>query len=381
MRRLTTEKFIEKARLKHGDKYDYSLVEYMTFLDKVKIICPVHRIFEQKVYNHLGNCGCKKCGFEKQARTKSLTLRQFISKAIQTHGAIYDYSLVEYVNAQKHVDIICKKCNKVFSQTPNHHLSGQRCNHCFSFKRKSNDQFIEECKLAHGDKYDYSLVKYKGNKKDVTIICPKHREFNQKPTVHTIMKCGCPICKNEKIGDGFRHNRNIFIAFARKIHGNKYDYSKVEYINNRTNVSIICPTHGEFKQSPVSHTHAECGCPRCKETTGERAICNYLKGININHLKEKRINVSKYNYCRKTFIVDFYLKYENKKYIIEYNGIQHYENVSMFHRGQSSLEKQQQRDSDLRDYCSRNDITLIEIPYWDYDNIETILNKWFKNEI
>lgn len=133
-----------------------------------------------------------------------LTQEQFINKAKAKHNNYYDYSLVKYIQSNIKVKIICPK-HGIFEQQPNNHLHGQRCIKCMGDNvrkaRISNtENFVEKSKKVHGNKYDYSLVKYKTGKDKVIIICPKHGEFLQTPFAHSSpsMKQGCPHCNISK---------------------------------------------------------------------------------------------------------------------------------------------------------------------------------------
>jgi hypothetical protein len=121
--------FINKSKLKHGDKYDYSLVNYERSDKKVKIICPIHGEFEQLPYSHLRGKGCKECGKLITKQKLSYNIDDFIGKAKLKHGDKYDYSLVKYVNSHSPVSIICKK-HGTFIQLPYDHISGHGCNNC-----------------------------------------------------------------------------------------------------------------------------------------------------------------------------------------------------------------------------------------------------------
>ena len=112
-------------------------------------------------------------------------------------------------------------------------------------KRKTTEQFIAESKQIHKDKYDYSKSEYVNARTKVCIICPEHGEFWQLPSLHINQKCGCPECNGTK-----KRTNEDFIREAKKIHGNKYDYSKVTYNNVNEKICIICPKHGEFWQTP-----------------------------------------------------------------------------------------------------------------------------------
>lgn len=126
-----------------------------------------------------------------------------------------------------------------------------------------------------------------------------------------------------------------------------------------------------FYQEPQHHLQGS-GCPLCKSSRGENVILKILNDNNITFLRQKPFVNDNIFAQRKHFVVDFYIQESNV--IIEYNGIQHYEPIGRF-GGKESFIQQQERDMALRQYCKEHGIKLIEIPYWDYDNIETILNK------
>jgi len=128
-------------------------------------------------------------------------------------------------------------------------------------RRLTTEQFIEKAKAVHGDKYDYSLVEYKNNKTKVKIKCHIHGIFKQRPNDH-LNNHGCPKCKTEYVKLYTISNSNKFIEKAKVVHGDKYDYSLVEYRNNKTKVKIVCPEHGVFEQRPDSHLNDK-GCPKC----------------------------------------------------------------------------------------------------------------------
>ena len=193
-----TKSFIEKARKVHGDKYDYSKVEYKGCCVKICIICKEHGEFWQTPNGHLKGCGCKKCSVDKQ----TCSTENFVRKAKLIHGNKYDYSKAEYVNAKTKICIICP-IHGEFWQIPNDHLCGKGCKKCglkslSLSKTKTTEEFIEDAKRIHGDKYDYSKVKYVGCFDKVCIICKEHGEFWQTPNDHLCGK-GCPVCRESKM--------------------------------------------------------------------------------------------------------------------------------------------------------------------------------------
>lgn len=132
-------------------------------------------------------------------------------------------------------------------------------------EKLTNEEFISKVKEIHGDKYDYSNTLYKDNRSYVRIICPEHGEFKLKPKDH-LNGVGCPECAKEPTTEDF-------ISMARKIHGDKYDYSKVDYKKPFINVIITCPIHGDFKQRPAVHLSGR-GCAECFNDSKNRlAYC------------------------------------------------------------------------------------------------------------
>ena len=165
-RKLTTEEFIQKALEKHGDKYDYSLVEYVNNNTKVKIICPIHGTFEQLPRSHLNGSICPFCANASRNLKEKNTTEQFIEEARKKHGDKYDYSNVKYMNSYTKVKIICP-AHGLFEQIPRNHLSGACCPKCKSSKGegqirfflKENNIVFEEQKKFHNCK-DINLLSY-----------------------------------------------------------------------------------------------------------------------------------------------------------------------------------------------------------------------------
>ena len=355
-RLLTLDFFLEKSKEVHGDKYDYSLVEYVNTNTKVKIICKEHGMFEQLSYSHLAGSGCAKCS------GKNKTIDDFIKKAKEVHADKFDYSLVtEYKPNREKMTVICKK-HGAFGVTYDHHIN--RCQGCPKCKSLNLDGFIEKANKVHDNKYDYSKVIYTNNRAKVDIICPIHGLFNQRVSEHINKKSGCLECSLEAV----RMSVDDFIYKANKKHDNKYVYDKdlINFKNNKEKVSIFCPNHGVFIQKVNSHLCGS-GCPSCKESKGERFISNYLKKEKIKFKKQY-----KFDDCRNILPLpfDFYLLEYNM--CIEFNGKQHYEPIEMF-GGEKMFISQQKRDEIKKEYCKQNNIPLIIIKY--DEDIEKILNE------
>jgi hypothetical protein len=304
MKRLTKEEFVEKSRKIYGDKYDYSKVEYKNVNTKVCIICPIHGEFEQRPDHFFNGHGCPKCGNQS---------------------------------------------------------AGDKL-------RKSRDEFIQKAKEVHGDKYDYSKVEYIKAKKKVCIICPIHGEFWQTPDAH-LNGSKCPKCTHRS----YNYTTDEFIQKAKEVHGDKYDYSKVEYINRLTQVCIICPIHGEFWQKPREHFKGK-GCQKCHESVLEKKIKTLLEKNKIDFEPQKRFSWLK---NKNPMSLDFYLPQYNVG--IECQGEQHFKNREFFNKNQT-FEERLEMDSLKKKLCNENNIKLLyfsskyNVPK-DWDKYDVICNE------
>lgn len=217
-RKLTTEEWIERAISKHGDKYDYSQVQYVGSRTKVRIVCKNSHDYFQLPADHMRGVGCPGCRWKKEY----YTVDQFIEKAIARHGDKFDYSKVEYTDSVTKVEIICKEADHLFCQTPSKHLYGRGCPECASTKKSSTKEFAAKAIARHGDKFDYSRVKYVSAHTKVEIVCSKHGHvFCQQPAEHLTGK-GCIHCQklyqrgeggtnwNPNISDEDRKHRRSF---------------------------------------------------------------------------------------------------------------------------------------------------------------------------
>lgn len=191
-----SETFSAISSKKHENKYDYSLVVYENGLTPVKIICPIHGMFEQKPKIHLEGHGCPTCGRFNGYVQEKTPISDFINKAMLVHGLKYDYSLVNYRTITDKVIIICPTHGE-FEQRAHNHMVGGGCNKCAELKF-STQAFIDKSIIVHGEKYDYSNVVYINNHTKVDITCPTHGSFLQKPNGHLDGK-GCNMCRKESM--------------------------------------------------------------------------------------------------------------------------------------------------------------------------------------
>ena len=250
----------------------------------------------------------------------------FIEKAKKIHGNRYDYSKVNYINAKTKITIVCLDHGE-FQQTPCNHLSNYNCQKCAKNLKMNTEEFVERSKLIHGNKYDYSKVEYINADKKVTIICNKHGEFEQIPDFHLNRKCGCPKCANN-----VTLTMDEFIEKARRIHGDKYDYSKVNYINNRVNICILCNTHGVFEQSPTRHLVGD-GCPNCINKT------EYKLFVQLQEIYPTVERQFKAEWCKNKRCLPFDFVIETSKKIIEMDGPQHFSQVANWRSPEDQLKQ------------------------------------------
>ena len=306
---------------------------------------------------------------------KKRTLKEFIKLAQDVHSNIYDYSDVKYKNCKIKINIICLE-HGIFEQTPDSHLRGHGCPKCAN-KNNHEDivqlskKFIEKSNEKHNYSYDYSKINYKNAKTKIKILCKVHGFFWQTPDSH-VRGNGCKKCFDDKKKYLYNFNTEFFIEKSKKIHGDLYNYDNVDYSNNRTKVVIICKIHGQFKKRPEKHLRGS-GCPKCKSSRGEQTIITCLDELNIQYFHKFKFNDCKF---KRLLEFDFYLPKYN--IIIEYNGLQHYENVNWSgkltnEQMNDMLKINKARDNVKLEYCKENDLLLLNISYLDLEYIKYII--------
>jgi hypothetical protein len=290
----------------------------------------------------------------------------FLEKIKKIHGNKYDFSQVKYTKSDEKVDVICP-IHGPFRIGARKLLQGQGCRDCGIERRTEKskiglEKFLLRAKQVHGDKYDYSQSEYVAANKPIKIICPKHGPIYPTPDNHISKKSGCFKCSVDRSIENLTKPQDEFIQQARDVHGDSYVYDDVDYKNTGTKVKIVCPKHGPFELTPNHHLRGV-GCPVCQESKGERTISLFLEKNKIEFEPQKRFldcnNRLKNHSCRP-LPFDFYLpKY---KTCIEYDGEQHFKPKKLY-GGVEGLKKRQLYDSYKNEYCERNNINLIRVPY------------------
>lgn len=399
---------------------------------------------------------------------------EYIEIAKLKHGTLYDYSAVpeEYTSCNNPVSIVCTKHTSTFKQSMNDHAKRGRtgCKECIADKRRSafadtNEQFIAKAKLVYPESnHDFSKVKYVNAKTNVTITCLDHDfEITQTPDSYLQGNIKCKSCISEektiivKIGvrkpkpppkpkvqtrsmaqyrrDMQALGRIRFINRANIYHNNKFDYSQSNYINCFTKLTIICPQHGSFRQTPIEHYRY--GCRKCAQIANGKALrltkdefirksnkvhdnlygysevdyinnrtnvkitcethgifeqrpdnhmylkcgcprCNQSKGElavekYLNKHKIVFISQKRFKDCKDTNTLPFDFYIPELNVCIEYDGQQHFYPIEFF-GGQEGFELVQKHDKIKDQYCYDNNIDIIRIPYTILKNMHEFLD-------
>ncbi len=422
---MGTKGFIKKAVQKYGNRYGYSLVEYVNMFTKVKIICFDHGEFDKTPNVYLRGAGCPKCPRAKND-PRIITKEKFIERSNEKYNGTYDYSKVEFKGMRIKVLIGCLVHGTWFWQIPESHSLGKRgCKKCkgeqISWRQMDTlELFLTKAAKIRGNLYDYSRVEINSPDKKVEIICRTHGSFYQKREEHLQGK-GCPKCAGKNI------TNKEFLKKARDKHGETYDYpdeyvlssqklriicfihgeffqtptdhlrgngcrlcglersakarTKTHkdfviqatsvhdgkysypetYVNDITKITIVCPTHGPFTQVPDYHLQG-CGCPRCQESKGERETSKVLKKYGVPFETQKR-----FPECKHLNVLPFDFYVESLNLLIEYDGEQHFSPVKRF-GGKKAFKLVQYRDSIKTKFAEDNGYILLRIRY--DENIE-----------
>ena len=336
-RRKTNEEYIRECKQK---EYDLPIEKYQGAHTKIKHNCVAcGNTYKQDPHTHLKGHGCPICG-----GTYRKTIQEYINECKQKG---YDLPIEPYVNAKTKIKHRCQKCEKIYEQKPNSHLRGCGCPNCFGNSKKTTKQYIKECKTKG---YDLPIEPYINT---MTLIKHKCNQcgtiYEQTPNSHLYGR-GCPIC-----GGTYRKTIQEYINECKQ---KGYDLPIEPYINVDTKIKHKCnKCNIIYEQTPHNHLNGH-GCPICSQSRGERFIQSYLDKRDIKYIPQKAFNDLK---DKQLLSYDFYLS--NRKVLIEYQGIQHFESISFDGKVSSNLEKQQYHDKLKREYAKNNGYILLEPTY------------------
>lgn len=263
MAKLTTEEFIQRAQTVHGDKYDYSKVECVNALSKVCIICKKHGEFWQRASHHIEGRGCQKCAAEINGAKMRVWTEEKCFKEASRYTEMKSFRTMSkeaYNSALKH------------HWLKNYTWLAYKIDMSKTKKKRqtyTQEEIIEKIRAIYGERYSYEKVEYRAMKVPIALICHEkdvngieHGKFMMRPDNIFSGKQGCPKCYDDRRSRLQRKPRETFIEEAKILHGNLYEYHKVEYVNTNTKVCIVCKIHGDFWQTPSNHLKGK-GCPYC----------------------------------------------------------------------------------------------------------------------
>jgi hypothetical protein len=369
--RYSLKQFLFSVKRVHGNKYDYSKVKYFNSQTKIEVICPTHGSFMMKANSHANGQGCSVCGRIEANKNIALTYSEFLGRAAKTHGSRYIYDENSYKDFTTKMRIECSE-HGWFKQKPHSHISMRTgCPKCGILQAaKSNEKgwgsVLNMFKEVHDDRYSYDESTYTDVSSKMKIKCYVHGWFSQKPYQH-YSGSGCNKCAIIEVHEKQKIDFKEFKNRSQLKHGSRYNYSEGEYIDIFTPVKISCDKHGVFYQKPRDHYRGS-GCPKCQSSRGENSVRLILQRLGIKFKEQKTFEGLKY---RSKLKCDFYIP--SSKTVIEYNGLQHYEPISVF-GGLKGLQETQKRDVIKYDYLARNNIKLIIVRY-DKDDIELYLKE------
>ena len=306
---------------------------------------------------------------------KHISVSEYIERLHTIHNHEYDYTLLPTtLSTSTRIDVVCK-VHGIFTPTLNAHLCGTKCPQCNwdNKKKHTQERLIEQATLIHNGAYDYSKVVYTDRAMPVTIICKRHGEFKMRLWSHVYGPDKCPLC-----GSGKKRTTEDFITLAREVHGDRYDYSQSVYTKAKTKVTIICRDHGAFEQTPDSHClTTRQGCPKCKASSGERAVYKALIDLNVHNFTcEKQFDDLVAPDTKLPLRYDFWVPSHNL--LIEFDGHAHFEEVNFSGKLTKTVMEQrlmrtQYLDSIKNDYAKLHGYTLLRIHHSDLSKVHQLV--------
>lgn len=377
------EIFFEKLHEMYGNRYDTSLVDYKDREKHITLICPEHGLFTirpRTLFNgEKGKAphGCWKCsGLPDPSENHPLTAKEFYRRVeIIYRNKSITFKRKRNVSMKTKITAICAKHGGI-THTAEWWLNRKGCEYC-NGKFFPGD-WMKNAKAVHGDKYEYVGEAPKKYNSFIHYICHTHGLQKQRYDIHVQQGCGCAYCTGH-LPRSIEIRKENFLKKAHKKYGDLFTYNMDEYKNNDTPISITCRIHKyTFKTTPDTHTRKNGSCPVCSMSSGELQIFLWLSKRNIENIPQYHIRNENPNLDIKYLMVDFYVPTYNL--FIEFQGEQHFKDVSFFRRDKDwSLQKQQLRDQTMRDYCQRHNIRLLEIKFDQQEEIEKLLEETIGN--
>ena len=403
MKKHTTEEIINFINQTDTIKYDFSKFVYKNVLTKVKLICPIHGEFEiwparilQKKQSKFHICQkCNELSFQKYQETLTEKINgirytpEFLKEKLRKYKNIFDINIDKIIDDYKNkrigaltkISFKCLRCNESYNiilyDLLFKHYTCKKCKRIDRLTQWKND-FLKDA-IKKYPNIDYSQVNIDINFKEkitnkhlakYVIICPIHGKWEV--TAKTFLKKGCPRCeipgiKYQMVNRNYTNDE--FIYELKKIYGDLYDYSLVNYINWKTKVKLICKKHGEFLREPIRLIKEHRGCPHCQKSFLEQEIMEFLKSKNIKFTTQYILNLKR---------LDFYLNDYNVG--IECQGRQHFYLNSLYNekRNISTIEELYKNDINKYNLFFNNGIKIYY--YTNFKNITDYFQKLYTNK-
>lgn len=260
------DEFLEKARKTHGNAYCYDKVIYCGVKQKITITCKEHGDFEQQAFAHINGRKCPACGAKDKGKKNRNTQVEFIAAVKERYGDKFDLSKTEYVGLKKNVVVTCREHGEFTTSAGSFLNSKIGCPKCAlesqGLKRRiEKDEYVKQLVETHGDRFEYGEILREKGGPFIQVKCKDHGWF--KASINNLRHgAGCKKCyHNSRVGI-YKVATDEFVAKAIAVHGDKYDYSRVEYKGANKKVKIVCNEHGEFLQNARSHIAGQ-GCRKC----------------------------------------------------------------------------------------------------------------------
>lgn len=361
-RSKTHEQFIEEMFIINPNIKILS--RYVKSKEKVLCKCLICKHeWEVTPTNLLKNRGCPVCAEKSRRKNKTKSNEQFLEELKSINKNILP--LEEYTNCNKKIKVRCLIDEYEWCTKPANLLSGFGCSKCGDVYRKNTQEFIQEMKEINPN--IEILGEYINNKTKIKCKC-KICNYEWKSIPSNLLRNeGCFKCGLQRLSLSKRITNENFVKKLNKINPNIIPLEEYELSNKK----ILCKCkicNNEWKVIPSSLLMGF-GCPNCNLSKLELRTKIELDLLNINYLTQY-----KFDNCRNILPLpfDFYLPDYN--ILIEVDGIQHFESVKHFN-GENGFKKTKYRDNIKNKYCEENNIKLIRIPYWEIDNIKSILEK------
>jgi len=313
-------------------------------------------------------------------RNGKYTLKIFLRRAYEVHGSKFNYSGIkpEDIKGNKSkIQISCNNCQYLWTPTISDHINhGTGCPNCAGQVHWNLIRFVTRAKEIHGDRFDYSRIKaedIKGRNSKIQISCNKC-QYIWMPTInhHINDGSGCPQCSGNS---PWRLETLLQRGF--EVHGNDFDYSRIkpeDIKNAHSKIHISCQKcHHQL--TPTIHHHIQCsGCPKCRSSKGELSCQKALKKLNIAY----ELEISLESLPKKRY--DFSFMYNDTKYLLEFDGCQHFEYNDFFHRSEEAFKEKRAIDVLKTQHALQNGCSLIRIDYLSVDDVEQHLEQALRSK-